>query len=132
MSPIATCGRCRSLDPPSVQYFHQVEDSVAGYAQGTVHLNDKLSITGGGRYTHELKDFSAVGVTGSGDPDFTYNLENSPTSKFTWRAAVNYQANPRLLLYASAATGYRSAALNGNAQSLADVTGGAFRSQMRR
>jgi len=114
------------FDPPSVQYFHQVEDSVAGYAQGTVHLNERLSITGGGRYTHELKDFSAIGLTGTGDPDFTYDLENSPTSKFTWRAAVNYQADPHLLLYASAATGFRSAALNGNAQSLADVTGGAF------
>ncbi len=114
------------FDPPTTQYFRQTEDSLSGYAQGTFHLGDRLSVTAGGRYTEDKKDFHAVGLTATGGPDFTYDLKNNTNDKFTWRAAANFQATPDLLVYASASTGFRSAALNGNAQSLGEVTGGAF------
>jgi iron complex outermembrane receptor protein len=112
--------------PPTTQYFKQSVDSTAGYIQGTYHINEQWDITGGLRYTDEAKDFDALGLLADGSSDFSFSDHNGSTSKWTWRAAINYEMNEDVLLYASAATGFRSGGLNGNAQSLPEVTGGAF------
>ena len=112
--------------PPSVQYYEQTVDSVAGYLQGTYHLTDKLAVTAGARYTTEHKDFDVVSHLADGSLDFDFSDHNLSTGRTTWRGVVAYQLEPSVLLYTSAATGFRSGGLNGNALSLADVTGGAF------
>lgn len=112
--------------PPSAQDFTQKVDSLAGYFQGTYHLTDKLAATAGGRYTTEHKDFDVVSHLADGSFDFSYSNHHLVTDRATWRAALNYQLRSAVMLYASAATGFRSGGLNGNATDLADVTGGAF------
>lgn len=112
--------------PPSVQDFHQVVNSLAGYFQGTYHLTDKLSATGGVRYTTEHKSFDVVSHLADGSFDFAFHDPHLGTDRWTWRGALDYQLRPSVMLYASAATGFRSGGLNGNATSRADVTGGAF------
>ena len=112
--------------PPSAQTYEQIVDSSAGYLQGIYHLTDKLSVTAGGRYTTEHKDFDVISHLFDGGFDFAFSDHSLSTNRTTWRGAVDYQVDPSILLYASAATGFRSGGLNGNALSLADVTGGAF------
>lgn len=111
--------------PPTVQVFDQTTDSIAGYLQGTHPLTDKLSVTAGARYTYETKDFEATGFLADGSFDFEFQDELT-TARWTWRAALDYQLNDDVLLYTSAATGFRSGGLNGNAQSREEVTSGAF------
>jgi iron complex outermembrane receptor protein len=117
------------IAPPSVQNFSQQVDSLAGYVQGTWHPTDRLGVTLGGRYTTEDKDFDVVGVTGDGSPDFTFSDHSLSESKFTWRAAVDYTFDQPIMVYGSVGTGFRSGGLNGNAQSLAEVTSGAFQTE---
>lgn len=112
--------------PPSVQDFHQEVDSLAGYLQGTWNAGDRLSLTAGARYTTEDKEFDVVSRNADGSPDFSFSDHSLSTRQWTWRAAVNYDFEAPVMLYASAATGFRSGGLNGNAQTLAEVTGGAF------
>jgi iron complex outermembrane recepter protein len=114
------------FSPPSAQDFGQRVDSVAGYFQGTYHVTDKLNATAGGRYTTEHKDFDVRSHLADGSFDFAYSNDHLVTDRWTWRAALDYQLRPAVMVYASAATGFRSGGLNGNATSLADVTGGAF------
>jgi len=112
--------------PPSVQDFTQTVDSVAGYLQGIYHLTDQLSLTAGGRYTTEQKTFDVDSHLADGTFDFAYSDHHLSTDKWTWRTALDYQFAQPIMLYASAATGFRSGGLNGNATALADVVGGAF------
>lgn len=112
--------------PPSRQNFSQRVDSVAGYLQGTYHITDKLTATAGGRYTTEHKDFDVLSHLADGSFDFAFSDHHLVTDRWTWRGALDYQLRSAIMLYASAATGFRSGGLNGNATSLADVTGGAF------
>lgn len=112
--------------PPSAQHFEQQVNSAAGYFQGTWHVTDKLGITGGSRYTAEHKDFGAISHLADGSFDFAYSNHDLNTDRWTWRAAANYQFDQPVMAYTSVETGFRSGGLNGNAQTLADVTGGAF------
>ena len=112
--------------PPSVQNFAQTVDSLAEYLQGTYALTDKLSLTAGARYTTEHKDFDVLSHLADGSFDFAFSDHSLSTDRWTWRGAVNYSFDAPIMIYASAATGFRSGGLNGNATSLADVTGGAF------
>jgi iron complex outermembrane receptor protein len=114
------------LGPPSVQNFDQEVNSLAGYVQGTVHLTDHLNLVAGGRYTSEHKDFDAVSHLPDGSFDFGYSNHDLNTDKWTWRASADYSFAQPIMVYASAATGFRSGGLNGNATSLPDVTGGGF------
>lgn len=114
------------LAPPSVQNFDQKVDSLAGYVQGTYHVTDRLSLTAGARYTEEDKDFDVVSHLADGSFDFSFSDHSLSTQKWTWRAAADYKFEWPMMAYASAATGFRSGGLNGNATSLADVTAGAF------
>jgi iron complex outermembrane recepter protein len=112
--------------PPSAQNFEQQVNSAAGYFQGTWHVTDKLGITGGSRYTAEHKDFGVISHLADGSFDFAYSNHDLNTDRWTWRGAANYQLDQPVMLYTSVETGFRSGGLNGNAQTLQDVTGGAF------
>jgi len=60
-----------SFTDPTTQgqagWSNQVNDAWAVFGQGNWHLTPKLTLTAGGRYTVESKDFSHCGV-GAGDP----------------------------------------------------------------
>ena len=75
-------------------------DSYAAYAQATFDVSDKLSLTVGGRYTDEKKDFTtrltrnAAGVTTV--PETTVS---DYWDAFTLLACFEYQWTPELMQY---------------------------------
>jgi iron complex outermembrane receptor protein len=78
-------------------------DSV--YAHLVYDLTDQLAITAGLRYSEDSKDVdfdnTIVVTTGSASDDST-----------DWKVGIDYQVNDNLLVYGSAATGYRPQAFN--------------------
>lgn len=117
----------RIFAPPTTQRFEQDTDSFATYAQLTYPVTDRINITGGGRYTYEKKSIEAIQFFPDGTLNENFFFADSITAnKITWRAAVDYQANDDLMLYASASTGFRSGGFNGSARDQAAILDGSF------
>jgi iron complex outermembrane recepter protein len=78
--------------------------STSAFVHGIYHVTDALSVTGGLRYTDEKKVYQF--------DHSPYLLVSSPlhygSSHTDWKGSVNYRINPQVMLYASAATGFRS------------------------
>lgn len=88
--------------------------SYSAYAQGTYDFSEQLSVTVGGRYTHDKKTLD--GAT-PGDWDWTWNPRPNETfsnstdwDNFSWKLGMNYRPKESVLLYATASTGFRSGA----------------------
>lgn len=102
----------------SIPRRKQTGESYAAYAQAGFSLVDRLSATLGGRFSLERKatDVELLVL----DPDtleptdlVQRRASNSGRwSAFTWRAGLEFQANPDLMLYVSAAKGYKSGGFN--------------------
>ncbi len=96
----------------------EVTDSAAAFGQANYELTDKLTLTGGVRYTydhkHGLTDTSNVGTpyTTTAIP-FNYNISVSD-GNVSWLASASYKLNRDGLIYLSYSTGYQSAGLNLN------------------
>ncbi len=111
----------------------------AAYVQGNYHLTDQLTVTLGGRYTIETRDFAFQGVfdTLSGAPitpvtgaptstpggyaaanNFTYAGDKTWTS-FTPKFGLSYQFTPGAFGYASISEGFDAGGFNNRASSLA-------------
>jgi iron complex outermembrane receptor protein len=113
-----TCG-CFYTTPPNftTSQSQLSSKSYAAYTQGTYKLTESLSTTLGARHSQESKSIASqvvrldanlqpTGVVtgqGANDDDF---------SSFTYRAGLEYQAMPDLMLYASVAKGYKSGGFN--------------------
>jgi iron complex outermembrane recepter protein len=88
--------------------------SYSGYAQGTYHFDNNLSLTLGGRYTNDEKKLRG---TTTDEYDWSWNplpgqtfRNDADWGEFTWRAALDYQPVDKVLVYGSASTGFRSGA----------------------
>lgn len=115
--------------------FTNNTNATAGYLQVDAHPSRTLTLTGGIRYTDEQKTFSFRDnrpICAGADPVCldTANLiaENGtaiPTKQTTklWtpRIAANYKPNEDVMLFASAARGYRSGGWNAGATSPDEV-----------
>jgi iron complex outermembrane recepter protein len=100
--------------PPLFIFAGPETDSYAAFAQGTWALTDALSTTVGLRYTYEEKEnFNFMSGVLTRDP----NTLSDNWSDVSPRIGFEYQANPDLLLYFSAAKGFRSGVFNGRALS---------------
>lgn len=122
--------------PQNFQFFNQKTEAYALFGQATFDLTDRLSLTGGLRYTEETKDFSAEGYieTGpqpvrGGDPvgtlDWTF-ADDITFDNVSYRLAADFALTDQALVYASYSTGYRSGGFNGGARSLAEVSAPPF------
>ncbi|MBV8929768.1 MAG: TonB-dependent receptor, partial [Mycobacteriaceae bacterium] len=100
--------------------------SEAVYAQGDWRATDKLTLTVGGRYTHEIKTLLARPNTGTLPgggplaPGFTTEdiqavgyQTRLTADEFTPRFAVQYQFTPRIMAFASATRGFQGGGWNG-------------------
>lgn len=94
-------------------------DSIAAYAQGTYQLDDKWSLTFGGRYTKDDKDASVYRYVYAGykfprDTDGVYlatqtDFSGSESfSHFSPRVGAEYQYSRDLMLYGSYTNGFKS------------------------
>ena len=102
----------------SITRRKQTGDNYAVYAQASLPLADRLSATLGGRFSLERKEADVELVRL--DPDTlepTEQVLRTGTNSgrwrsFTWRAGLEFQATADLMLYASAAKGYKSGGFN--------------------
>jgi iron complex outermembrane recepter protein len=119
----------------------QKTDSYAAFGQLTYELTDRLSVTGGLRYTREKKRYDRFTTTVStvlGGPTAglngltfrfpdnlpaPFNADNDVTYEaWTPSATLSFKPTPDTLLYASASRGFKSGGFNGRVNSLTDVT----------
>jgi len=95
--------------------------SVAAYLNTTYQLTDRLSISGGLRYTEEEKDYFRTTSTFSSNVLFTANPARPPVNiTDTWDdlsglLSIDYQLNDDFLLYGRVAQGFKSGGFNGRA-----------------
>ena len=114
------CGCSDTGGRPELSFTRRSQKggSYAVYAQASVRLADRLSATLGGRYSHEHKstDVELVKL----DPDTFESTglvqqrgaNRGKWNAVTWRAGLEFQATPGVMLYASAAKGYKSGGFN--------------------
>jgi iron complex outermembrane receptor protein len=88
--------------------------STAGYAQATYEVLPKLNLTGGLRYTHDIVEANGYVALNFPTPVIIYQpgAATSPTSKTTYKAALDYQVTDDVLGYLSVSEGYKSNSFN--------------------
>ena len=100
----------------------QVTEAGAAFAQLEYKVTDKLKLIAGARYTREHKDFTSAesqsfqsGGIDNFAPPLVFPTEHREltNSKFNWRLGLNYNFTPAVMLYATAATGFKSGGFNG-------------------
>lgn len=133
----STSYEARITFPYALLDFHHGPDKVpadtlASFINGTWHLNDRLDLSAGLRYSEERKDYThrrrnpdlspiAADVAGPTDPLFPINIRVAGIDGLQatfkdhvtdWRVALDYQLNDSVMTYASASTGYKSGGIN--------------------
>jgi iron complex outermembrane receptor protein len=93
------------------------------YSTESFHLTDRLSVTVGGRFTHEAKDgllnfrvFPSIDVTGVPLATLVPAPEQSPSASWnsaTPKASLDYKFHDDFLAYVSYSEGFRSGGFNG-------------------
>ncbi len=97
------------LPPPGIDIDNFIDnESFAIFAQGTFDLNDKLSLTGGIRWTRDEKEYTTAQII-SGIPVTVVNgSSDAEFDAVTGRAGLEYRLNEDLLIYFSSARGFKS------------------------
>ncbi|MBB3954444.1 TonB-dependent receptor [Novosphingobium sediminicola] len=110
-----------------------IHTSKGVFGQINYHVNDKLKLTFGGRYSKDdMARYALLSagpapaggwLTATGAPcappaPCVSTAQSQPdtgvnsTSAFTWRVGADYQITPRMMVYASVATGYKGGGFN--------------------
>jgi len=115
-------------------------ESAAIFTHNEYHIDDKLSIVAGLRYTHETRSFKGgtltaiPGVGPDSNGDFQASLDGDTVlafddparyneayldreltfDKWSWRLGVNYSLDDNTFLYASASNGFKSGGFIGD------------------
>lgn len=122
-----------------IENTHVQDENEAVYGQGTWHITDQLSLTGGARFTHDRKfggspidlgnlpaAVQGAALTAGATSTLTNYGVNGATSGYPLNAEVSsnnvtgstslsYKITPHTMVYASFSNGYQAAALNVNA-----------------
>jgi iron complex outermembrane receptor protein len=111
---------------PTALFYKPKTDSFAGYAQGTAHLTDALSVILAGRYTIDDKDLfgsvcAGLACTGRVGPGGDSVYLHNTYRKFTPKAGIDFKVTPDVLLYASFSEGFKSGGYNGLAGNLTQL-----------
>lgn len=101
-------------------YIKQDTTAYAIYAQGDYALNERLTLTLGGRYSYENKEFSVVALKANGTPNFSKALQRS-WNRPDWKALLSYDFSDNVMGYVSATTGFKSGGFNGRGTTPATV-----------
>ncbi|WP_260582934.1 TonB-dependent receptor [Sphingopyxis sp. PET50] len=94
--------------------LHQDTESYALFALVNAHPADGLTLSIGGRYSHDNKKYdiaTQVLVNGVQTSSFASSLEAS-WSEFTPRLTVNYEINTDVMVYANYSQGYKAGGYN--------------------
>ncbi|MET3008668.1 TonB-dependent receptor [Stenotrophomonas koreensis] len=102
-------------------YVEQDTTAWAVYAQGGYDFSDRLTLTLGGRYSSENKDFNVVARRNDGSINFTKALDKTWTRP-DWKVMLDYDFNDNIMGYASVTTGFKSGGYNGRGTTFATIT----------
>jgi len=121
---------------PYILCSAQKSESTALFTEGTFDITDRLTLTGGFRYTWEDKTFLArqqifaQELGGFSDPTFTWQSlgnalaasvhkfpygvvrDHSSPSEATWRVSLGFQATDDIYTYATYSRGFKSGGYN--------------------
>jgi len=88
--------------------------SIAGYGQASYNITDELKITGGVRYTSDLKKRIGTISLGNGALPGLFSAYNgdSASSKATYHAAIDWSPTEDNLFYVKFDTGYKAGGYN--------------------
>lgn len=101
--------------------FEQETDSIAVYANGTYHINDRWDVTGGLRWSQDEKDFDVNHFNDrTNSPVFNIFIfppvDPAPDSrkedKVTWSINSRYNLNEDVMLFGAISTGFKSGGFN--------------------
>jgi iron complex outermembrane recepter protein len=92
-------------------------DSTAGFVHVALHATDKLTVTGGLRYTDESKSYTFVRLTPDGQPHPILGALNGVVgqyskNRFDYRANVQYQWTDNVMTYVQYSTGFKGGGIN--------------------
>lgn len=102
-------------------YVAQDTTAFAIYAQASYDFTDKLTLTAGGRYSVENKDFSARFVNADGSIKFEKDLDETWKHP-DWKLMLDYDFSDNVMGYGSITTGFKSGGYNGRGTTAATVT----------
>lgn len=100
----------------------QITKAGAMFGQLEYKVTDKLKLIAGARYTREHKSFTSAesqsfqsGGIDNFAPPIVFPTESRKLtdSKFNWRLGLNYNFTPAVMVYTTAATGFKSGGFNG-------------------
>jgi iron complex outermembrane receptor protein len=92
--------------------------SYAAYAQATYDVTDRLSLTGGIRFTHERREMDAFSrLIGTGRVRIPKQKVNDRFDAWTPMASISYRLTDNVMGYASWSRGFKSGGFNGRATS---------------
>ena len=111
-------------------HFRQSVETAAAYAQADWEFLPSLTLTGGARYTYEVKNIDFFRSTRFFSPAYTSNSAGAAgyssaqveasgiplrqtQSRVTPRVALTYKVDPNTIVYASATNGFKSGGWNG-------------------
>jgi len=102
------------FSPPTnkTQHAMQGDDALAAFGQADFHLTSRLTLTAGGRYSYESKDFTNQPL---GTPLF-YNYKANWTD-FSPKFGIKYDFSHDVMAYVQYSRGFRSGGFNGRAGS---------------
>ena len=113
--------------------YENTTRSVALYGQARFNITDRLSVSGGLRYTDETRELDMTGFSVGADGSRTVTFTNEDilaagnstelnTSKLTPKLGIEYNLAPDVLLYGSYTEGFRSGSFNQRAFNAADLS----------
>ncbi|MCI3134794.1 TonB-dependent receptor [Phenylobacterium aquaticum] len=82
------------------------------FGQGDYHVNDRLTLTAGGRYSYEEKRFTNQPLFFTASKSYDDHWDN-----FSPKLSANYKFTPDVMAYATWSKGFRSGGYNGRAAS---------------
>lgn len=95
-------------------FTRQEVESYAGFGEGTLRLNDHISLIAGLRYTWEKRNYEAYNAAGTVVP-----FRESSNEKLTYRLSAQYKFSEQANIYASYSRGFKSGVYNGFATNIA-------------
>lgn len=101
----------------SAQYSANNSESAAVFAQGNLHLSDRLTITAGARYTKDEITllFERRALIPGSVPFFAPSnfRQRAEADNVSWRVGPQFQVTPEIMLFASVAQGYKGPGTSG-------------------